>query len=385
MKTKLCWSLALAMATLIATASAGPSADATKQGRATWREGAAFLMQAQNWDGSWSRARMPGITALCVIALHKAPGDADARDAAIRKGLESILAFAREDGAIAPQAGNGGRGRRQALYATYNTALSLLALATLKRPEDADVMRRARQWLKAQQINARDAVSYGGFGYGSQGGHGQGRADLSNTTLATEAMYYTEYLDREPFAPKGQEMKLAAENKQMWQALDRFLDTCHNRTKKGDSDSARQLRNGAFSYIPGKLMTTTSMTYAGLQSMLYAKLERDDPRVRITWQFVQSNFSVDDNPGQGMKGYYSYMHNLTRALDAYGQDTVKTQKGKTVNWRNDAIHKLAELQNDNGSWKNAEGRFMESLPELASAYAMIGLKHALGLADLALE
>ncbi len=363
--------VALLAALFFTTASAAAELDAKarKQGMEAWKRGAEFLIKSQNRDGSWSRARMPGITALCIMALHEAPVDVKARDAAIEKGVKSILSFARENGSIAPAA----KGERGA-YPTYNTALALLALGELKKPEHAKVLQAARRWLKAQQVLQKDAASYGGFGYGEGRG---GRADLSNTALALEALYYTEYLDREPFVKEGDVKRLTEQNKKMWKDLETFLETCHNREKKDDDSSSKALRNGSFSYIPGKLMTSTSMTYAGLKSMLYAKLERNDPRVKITWSFVQTNYAVDQNPGQGQNGFYSYMHNLAKALAAYGRDTIKLESGETADWRADLVKELAGRQKDDGSWQNAKGRFMESVPELASSYAMISIRHAL--------
>ena len=39
------------------------------------------------------------------------------------------------------------------------------------------------------------------------------------------------------------------------------------------------------------------MTYAGLKSMIYAGLSRDDPRVKAVLSYIIQHYTVDENPG----------------------------------------------------------------------------------------
>ena len=67
-----------------------------------------------------------------------------------------------------------------------------------------------------------------------------------------------------------------------------------------------------------------SMTYAGLKSMIYCGLTKDDPRVKAAWNWIRKNWTLDINPGMqfsnpkdpkaGESGLYYYYHTLARAL-----------------------------------------------------------------------
>jgi squalene-hopene/tetraprenyl-beta-curcumene cyclase len=45
-------------------------------------------------------------------------------------------------------------------------------------------------------------------------------------------------------------------------------------------------------------------------------------------------------------------------------------------WANDLIDRLAELQNEDGSFRSVDDRWMESNPVLITAYGLIALEHA---------
>jgi hypothetical protein len=47
------------------------------------------------------------------------------------------------------------------------------------------------------------------------------------------------------------------------------------------------------------------------------------------------------------------------------------------NWSNDLISKLAELQNEDGSFRSVDDRWMEGNPVLITAYSLIALQHAI--------
>lgn len=73
-----------------------------------------------------------------------------------------------------------------------------------------------------------------------------------------------------------------------------------------------------------------SMTYAGLKSFIYAGLTKDDPRVKAAWNWINNNWTLDENPGMKLNspdvarnGLFYYYHTLTRALKEYGETTVK--------------------------------------------------------------
>jgi squalene-hopene/tetraprenyl-beta-curcumene cyclase len=79
-----------------------------------------------------------------------------------------------------------------------------------------------------------------------------------------------------------------------------------------------------------------------------------------------------------MQGYYYYLHVFARALAATGQSTITTADGRQIDWANDLIDQLAELQREDGSFVNDQDRWMEGDPHLVTAYALNALQIALG-------
>jgi squalene-hopene/tetraprenyl-beta-curcumene cyclase len=121
------------------------------------------------------------------------------------------------------------------------------------------------------------------------------------------------------------------------------------------------------------------MTYAGLKSMIYAGLSKDDPRVKAAWDWVRKNWTLDENPGMRLNnpqaaqyGLYYYFHTLARALNAYDEPTLTDAQGNRHDWRVELVDKLAGLQKADGSFAG-EKRFMEDNPVLVTSYVAIAL------------
>jgi squalene-hopene/tetraprenyl-beta-curcumene cyclase len=128
-----------------------------------------------------------------------------------------------------------------------------------------------------------------------------------------------------------------------------------------------------------RLRAYGSMTYAGFKSLIYAKLRGDDPRVRAAQEWISRNYTLAENPGLGTDGMYYYYLAFARALDAFGQEQVPIAEGQETvmrDWANDLIDALAKLQNENGSFRSVDDRWMENDPVLITAYAVIALQHA---------
>ena len=83
----------------------------------------------------------------------------------------------------------------------------------------------------------------------------------------------------------------------------------------------------------GGLRSYGSMTYAGLKSMIYAGVKRDDPRVKAAYEWVQKHYTLDENPGMGGTGLYYYYHTFAKALSAIGEDKLVDAEGKSHDWR----------------------------------------------------
>ena len=162
------------------------------------------------------------------------------------------------------------------------------------------------------------------------------------------------------------------------------------------SDKPDPHSDGGFIYKPDESKATTklagqgesdketlrsygSMTYAGLKSMIYARLDKNDVRVKAAAEWARRNYRLDENPGMGPEGHFYYLLTFAKAHAALGTETVKTPDGKEHAWRQDLIDTLAALQKPEGAWVNdKQGRWMESLPELVTSYAVLTLEVARG-------
>lgn len=355
------------------------------ESRAAIERGIGFLLGKQMTNGAWLYS--PPVTALACVALHRgvAPKYGMARELAVEKGRRFILQNVREDGAICAE---------DRSYVSYSTSICLSALALLANPSDLEVMRKARRFLIGSQLDedhaehptTKDNPFYGGIGYGSAG---PARPDLSNTQCALEALYLTDYLAREPFC---EDPKEAQETDLAWSKALQFLSAVQNleRTKSGAWVVTAD-KDGGFVYRPGSskaadkhgesdsLRSYGSMTYAGLKSMVYAQLERDDPRVAAAVDWARKHYTLAENPEMGPEGHYYYLNTFAKALAAFGQETLDTEGGGQRSWRMDLVRTLLQLQKGEGEWFNDKsGRWQESVPELVTAYALISLEVALG-------
>ena len=117
------------------------------------------------------------------------------------------------------------------------------------------------------------------------------------------------------------------------------------------------------------------MTYAGLKSMIYAGVKKDDPRVKAAYEWVQKHYTLDENPGMGGNGLYYYYHTFAKALDAIGEPTIVDGKGKSHDWRADLSEQLIASQNPDGSWINKAPRWLEGDANLVTAYGLLCLSY----------
>ncbi len=335
-------------------------------------KGLSWLETNQNPNGFWSTADHPAVTALALNAFMGEPNGRFKTNSAVKKGYAFLLNNVQPDGGI----------YRKELQ-NYNTALSLLALVSARKPEYEPTIRTARQWLVGQQIDLGekgkiDSPLDGGVGYGSKGEH----SDMNNTLIALEALYYSKDFDTDK--------NLAGAKDLNWKAAIHFLQSCqnlpsHNRQTYVASDEKNL---GGFIYEPGEskagsetnatgkvaLRSYGSISYAGLLSYIYADLKRDDPRVVAVTDWLAKNFTLEENPGMGEQGYYYYLHLMTKGLSASGVDQLELANGKKINWRKEVAMKLINLQKSDGSWANTNGRWWEKDPALVTSYSVMTLE-----------
>jgi squalene-hopene/tetraprenyl-beta-curcumene cyclase len=333
--------------------------------------GNGWLKSQQKEDGHWDDDGLPALTAL---ALTAAAQDSATKDSShVAKGYDWLVKQQKEDGGIY------NRG-----LSTYNTATAITALVAANQPQFEPAIVRARKHLIGQQWDKgekgkTDQPGDGGIGYGA--GTDKDHDDLSNTYLAIEALALSKKVIED--GKHGDQPDLD------WQAAITFLSRCQNRSESNDqpwvTDDSKN--KGGFIYSPTSakseemlpdgrkaLRSCGSMSYAGLLSLVYAKLSPEDPRVVAVKDWLGKNYTVSENPGLGDQGLYYYYHAMPKALAAANLSTLKLADGTEVDWRKDLGEKLLSLQQPDGSWKNANGRWMESNPVLVTAYVVLALE-----------
>lgn len=337
--------------------------------------GLEWLSKQQATDGSWSPNEHPALTALALSAFQGDPSGRWPKKEAdkLRKGYQYILKLAKEDGSI-----------HDNKLITYNTSISLMALVLAKDPAYRPAILKARNFLLGTQLDLdekgkADNVQDGGFGYGNKFDKG----DLSNTLVTLEALYYSKA------ALKDSSKDLKDLN---WDAAISFIQNCQDLPAKGQPAIANQgtHTSGGFIYRPGEskagsatnavtgrvaLRTYGTMTYAGLLSYIYADLKKDDPRVVSAMNWLETNYTLKENPGLDTQGLYYYYHLMAKTLNTYGSDEIKLADGKLINWRKDLALHLINVQQQDGSWVNAaNGRWWEKEPALVTAYTVMALE-----------
>lgn len=351
-----------------------------QEARAAINRGLDWLVRHQDPAGHWSNADFPALTALPLWALVRCGSE---NQNAIDKAVASILSAVREDGSICREPSQKTKGGG---LCNYNTALCMVALNAVGRPDLAPVVQKARHVIAGTQ-HMGDDVYRGGMGYDPE--TGRPYADLSNSYMAYEAMRLTENV--EDLRRRGD-----ARADLDWSAARQFIQRVQNLPGSNDqpwaSDDPEE--RGGFAYKPDSSMAGTvtnedgsirlrsygSMTYAGLLSFIYAKVDKDDERVKSAYEWTTRHWSLDENPGMGQQGLYYFYNVLAKGLAAYGQDAIPVD-GRTVNWRADLIRKLISLQkiepDGTGFWVNPEGRWWEADPVLVTSYSLLALEIAL--------
>ena len=338
--------------------------------------GNAWLATQQKEKGLWDDGGIPAFTALALTAgvrdpSLELPADGKLPDH-LKKGFDWLLAQQKEDGGIY------NRG-----LTVYNTATSITALSSANRKEFEAAIVKGRRHLISKQWDIgekgkTDNPNDGGIGYGSKDDH----TDMSNTYLAIEAIALSDKII--------QDGNYADEPKLNWDAALTFLSRSQNLKATNDQPWASddEKNKGGFLYTPGDskagqdigadgkvaLRSYGSISYAGLLSLIYAKLEPGDPRVVAVKEWLAKNYTVNENPNMGAEGLFYYYQAMAKALNAAGIDKIKLADGKEADWRKDLAGKLLSSQREDGSWINENGRWMESNSVLVTAYTVMALE-----------
>lgn len=353
---------------IVLTATGAPAAEPAAI-RAAIARGAEFLGKAQAQDGSFSAEVGPAVTALAVNALARSGSPVDSP--AIQKGLDYLLTFRRADGGIyAPESP----------VSNYETAITMVALAACNRDgRYDDVIKGCEAYVKGLQWDDGEGKgpadpAYGGAGYGRKG-----RPDLSNTQFMIEALRSIGASENDPAIQKALVFVSRTQN------LVGPENTAPFAEKNANTDD-----RGGFYYTPaaggesqaggspeGGLRSYGSMTYAGLKSMIFAGLGKDDYRVKAALEWLGRHYTFAENPGMGQAGLFYYFHTAAKSLDVLGAETFTDTKGGKHSWRAELSDEILGRQKPDGSWVNATDRWMEDNPHLVTSYALLALAYCL--------
>jgi squalene-hopene/tetraprenyl-beta-curcumene cyclase len=324
-------------------------------------KGVAFLSQAQAADGSYSNH--PGITAIVTASLLRSGRSPS--DPVVAKSLKFLEGRVHDDGGIYQEGST---------HKNYETCTALIAFQLANTDgRYKDLLAKAEKFVKDQQWDDEEghdvaSPNYGGAGYGSRS-----RPDMSNTSYFLDAM---NTLGRGADDPAVQKALI-------------FISRCQNlESPNNTTQFAAKVNDGGFYYTiaaggssfagttpDGGLRSYGSMTYAGLKSMIYAGVTKDDPRVKAAYDWIKKNYSLTENPGMADAGLYYYSHTFAKALAAVGDDKLTTSDGKSHDWRAELIQQLASTQKPDGSWINSNNRWLEGDPNLVTAYSLLALSY----------
>lgn len=354
-------------------------AELQKQVQASIDRGLKYLAATQGPKGGWMLQPGPAITAL-VGQCFAQDDDYGPTHPIVRRALECVLSYQQPDGGLYDATAG---------LRNYNTSICLMFLSSL--PGDNVEVRQAKQkaveflkklqWAEHRTDSSGKRITpdhawYGGAGYGRHK-----RPDLSNTQMMIEALHQS------GLPPSDQTYKKAL----------KFISRCQMSSETNDQPFARTHGDGGFIYTcandgeskagtvieDGKpvLRSYGSMTYAGFKSMLYADVDRNDPRVRRAFDWIRKHYTLDEHPNlpgkQSKQGLFYFYQVFARALFAWGEPTLKTAGGDVHNWRVDLCSKILSLQHKEGYWVNEADRWMEGVPSLVTAYSILSLQTAL--------
>lgn len=340
-----------------------------------------FILKDVQEDGALypgDRFRL-GVTAVILTAVTDGPNALGLDDQRVANALKYLKSYQQPDGGIYnPKQGVG----------NYVTSLTLIAMSNVG-DKDADVIKKAQDYLLGLQNTEEDSIFKGGIGYGSAG---PGHEDLNNTTYAITAL-------RKSGVP--------ADHPAMKSAME-FLNRCQNHSATNPVETSGN-DGGAF-YSPdvskvrsfgdeedrkieteeqaaGKLKSYGTMTYNLINSFIYLQVKQDDPRMRAALNWALEHYQFEKNPGMHVKqekqGLYYYYMMLAKTFSRMGKDQLTLPDGKVVDWRVDLLAALKkrtqEVQLDNGEtglhWVNKEDRWMEADPFLVTAYVLSCLNY----------
>ena len=331
-----------------------------------------YVKNSQEASGGWSTTKSPGVTGVVLTGLLRT--GSSAQDPTAAKALKYIEGLVN-----AEKKHIAGKDAKVQLH-NYVTSINVMALVNANQASkyqaiigDAVEFLKQLQWDEGEGKDTKSDF-FGGAGYDSKS-----RPDLSNT------QFFLDSLKAAGVSPDDPAFKKAM----------LFVSRCQNlKSEHNDQPWAQKINDGSFIYTAatggvtkvvdqpeadGGLPGYASMTYAGIKSLIYCGVSKDDPRIKKAYEWIQNNYSVEKNPGmpeaRSQWGLYYYYHTMAKSLDAWGIDHVVDAKGVKHDWRKDITLALAKRQQADGSFANSAQNWMEADPNLVTGYALMALSY----------
>jgi Domain of unknown function (DUF4159)/Prenyltransferase and squalene oxidase repeat len=338
----LLWAVALMVFTELAGCASCSAAVTREEVERAIREGVRYLRSIQRGDGSWADVEndaRTGVTSIVTLALLTAGERPDSP--VIRKSLEYLRGFTPSD-----------------LHSTY--AISLQTMVFAAADPERDTLRIAAnvQWLENAQIKPGDQQLWPGAWSYSDSKRGR-PGDNSNSQYALLGLHAA--------SEAGVQIKPT-----VWELARIYWERC-------------QKIDGSWAYTPESPSSTSSMTCAGLSSLIIVGqrtfqgeefLQGEaiqncgkggaNKHLRAGIDWLANHFQVGQNFGAGQQWKYYYLYGLERAgrlsgVRFFGQH----------DWYRLGAEELVHEQNKlRGFW---QGMLVEAEPVLATSFAVLFL------------
>lgn len=333
--------------------------------------GRAWLEEHQDAKtGAWGNPDQPALTAMALLAFLGDPSVSQppTQSAHARRAYAFIRTQAREDGGIY------GKG-----LVVYNTALCLSCLLLDDDEQSRALVPAAKRFLLKHQSGSGLRVE-SGDAVDAEGG-GDGRPDFSRT-LDSLRQFQSD-LNTAPSGekgPSGLDLEAAIKFVQRCQTPSKPPENLPSEAEPNDAPDVPPEKPAADAGPAGKVALRHSgvLSYDALLSLIYDPLEIDDTRVDAFLDWLDDNYTIEENPGLGTQGMFYYYHSIAKVLTIRRIDRFRLKSGTEIDWRTDLANKILAAQNKDGSWVNANGRWWENDPVLVSAYAMLTLEQLAG-------
>ncbi|GHT13156.1 cycloartenol synthase [Planctomycetales bacterium] len=334
--------------------------------------GVNYLRQTQQPAGGWSASPRSGIGPTTIIVAGLLDAGVKPDDPMLAKALKYLEASTRDDGGVYTLDGFFQNYETCCAVSAFAKANEAVKKATGQEPYK-DLLAKAAKYIRSQQYTEDRKTepkdpNYGGVGYG-----GETRPDLSNTQFFLDALKATGSDADDPAIQKALVFVSRCQN----------LESEHN-TMPFIAENSANL-DGGFVYVnqpaanrsetkEESLRSYGSMTYAGLKSMVYAGLTKDDKRVKAAFDWISKHYTVTENPGRGTAGLYYYYQTMAKALTVLNLTEIVDNEGTKHRWQSDLSAHLLQKQLPDGSWINdASRQYLENDPNLVTGYALLVL------------